>query len=41
MQEFVECVACGFVTLASDATPEPARWDACPGCGATDFAWPD
>lgn len=34
-----ECVECGFVTLASGAGAEPARWETCPGCGAGEFEW--
>lgn len=41
MNEFVECVDCGFVTTAGSAGPEPDHWDACPDCGGTEFDWPD
>ena len=40
MNEFVECVECGFVTLASGSGADPAGWESCPDCGGAEFAWP-
>ena len=38
---FCECRNCGFVLqAASDGSPTPKHWDACPDCGGTDFATP-
>jgi rubredoxin len=37
--EYSECQECGFVLRASGAEPGPKHWDACPDCGADDFAF--
>ena len=38
-REYTECQECGFVLQSAGTDPRPRHWDACPDCGADDFAF--
>ena len=39
LPKFSECQECGFVLRSAGPDLRPKHWDACPDCGADDFAF--